>query len=575
MERRLGIRENCAQFSLLVLINACVGGMVGLERTVVPLVATEEFHLTSDTLIFSIIVAFGLVKALSNVASGLLADRCTRKAMLVAGWGIGLPVPFMLAWGPSWAWIVAAIILLGANQGFTWSMTVTMKNDLVGSRQRGLAMGLNEFAGYGGLGVTALLTGYVAARTGLRPEPFYVGIVYAVAGLALSILAIRDTSGFLHYATPSSPARVHSPHAVDPATAKRTMFGVSQAGLVNNLNDGMSWGVLPLLFAAHGLAVNDIGIIKAVYPLTWSVGQLATGPLADRVGRRPLILWGMIVQGVALSVIGAGIPSTYSSGTVGAILLGMGTAMVYPALLASAAEISPPASRATTLGWYRFWRDLGYPAGALLAGVVSAEFGLVWAVYLTGLLTCTSGVVAAWSMTTATHQTGASAMEEVTATTRARIEAQGFVGLDTRTLAQIKYWLRLAPAICMAWTAVGTSLASAAILWSLVPFAALGAALPGHPFDVIYNQGFRRWTAGPALPSYPLPRRFACLLATAMLIGAAASFQTGHATAGYAVGWFLVAAAFVNVSTGFCIPSFIYGLIFGRPSGCATERAMP
>lgn len=575
MDRRVGIRENWAQFSLLVLINACVGGMVGLERTVVPLVATEEFHLTSDTLIFSFIVAFGLVKALSNVASGFLADRFTRKAVLVVGWVVGVPVPFMLAWGPSWAWILAANILLGANQGFTWSMTVAMKNDLVGTRQRGLAMGLNEFAGYGGLGVTALLTGLIAARTGLRPEPFYIGIVYAVVGLGLSIVAVRDTTGFLQHTSASSSGRGHASHALDPAAARRSMFGVSQAGLVNNLNDGISWGVLPLLFAAHGLAVHDIGIIKAVYPLTWSIGQLATGPLADRVGRRPLIVWGMIVQAIALGGIGAGVPSTYVAGTVGAMLLGIGTAMVYPALLAAAAEISPAASRATTLGWYRFWRDLGYPAGALLAGVVSAQFGLVWAVYLAGLLTCTSGLIAGCSMSTATRKMGGSAMEDVTGTIRARIEAQGFVGLDARTLSQINYWLRLAPAICMTWTAVGTLLASATILWALVPFAALGAALPGHPFDVVYNRVLRRWTAGPALPSYPLPRRFACLLATVMLIAAATSFQTGHAFVGYAVGWFLVAAAFINVATGFCIPSFIYGMIFGRPAGCVAQRATP
>ncbi len=404
MERRLGIRENWPQFSLLVLINACVGGMVGLERTVVPLVATREFHLTSDTLIFSFIVAFGLVKALANVASGVLADRFTRKAMLVTGWVIGVPVPFMLAWGPSWTWILAANVLLGANQGFTWSMTVAMKNDLVGTRQRGLAMGLNEFAGYGGLGVTALLTGYIAARTGLRPEPFYVGIVYVVVGLGLSIVAVRDTTAFMRHAAPVSPTEGGPSRAVDPESARRTMFGICQAGLVNNLNDGMSWGVLPLLFAAHGLLVNDIGIIKAVYPLTWSIGQLGTGALADRAGRRPLIIWGMTVQALALGVIGAGMPSRFPSGIAGAMLLGLGTAMVYPALLASAAEIAPAARRATTLGWYRFWRDLGYPAGALLAGAVSAQFGLVWAVYLAGLLTFTSGVVAGWLMTSATRQ---------------------------------------------------------------------------------------------------------------------------------------------------------------------------
>lgn len=429
-EHRLGIRENWPQFSLLVLITACVGGMVGLERTVVPLVATQEFHLTSDTLIFSFIVAFGIVKALSNVASGMLADRFTRKAMLVSGWLIGLPVPFMLAWGPSWTWILVANVLLGASQGFTWSMTVAMKNDLVGARQRGLAMGLNEFAGYGGLGITALLTGYIAARTGLRPEPFYVGIVYAVLGLGLSIAAVRDTSGFLRLATPS-PTATMAPRlkpALDRDANRRTMFGVCQAGLVNNLNDGISWGVLPLLFTAHGLAVGDIGIIKAVYPLTWSLGQLGTGALADRAGRRPLIMWGMIVQALALGVIAFGLPSAYASGVTGAVLLGLGTAMVYPALLAAAADLSPAAKRATTLGWYRFWRDLGYPAGALLAGVVSAAFGLVWAVYLAGFLTFVSGIVAALAMTAKRSRVSA----EVTQSDHDRAE-----GSDDRHLRHV------------------------------------------------------------------------------------------------------------------------------------------
>src|SRR6266542_3883928 len=313
-EHWLGIRENWPQFSLLVLINACVGGMVGLERTVVPLVATQEFHLTSDTLIFSFIVAFGLVKAFSNVASGMLADRFSRKAMLVSGWLIGLPVPFMLAWGPSWTWIMVANVLLGASQGFTWSMTVAMKSDLVGTRQRGLAMGLNEFAGYGGLGVTALLTGYIAARTGLRPEPFYVGIAYGGLGLSLSAFLLQDTGVFLRDVTSSHPPSTSVPRN----GTLRAMFGICQAGLVNNLNDGISWGVLPLLFAAHGLAVDDIGLIKAVYPITWSVGQLGTGALADHIGRRPLIIWGMIVQAGALSLIGLGIAQPYVTGVTGA-----------------------------------------------------------------------------------------------------------------------------------------------------------------------------------------------------------------------------------------------------------------
>lgn len=399
--RRLGIRENWPQFSLLILVNACVGGMVGLERTVVPLVAAQEFHLASETLIFSFIVAFGLVKALSNVVAGVLADRFTRKAVLVSGWAIGLPVPFMLAWGPSWTWIVAANVLLGANQGLTWSMTVAMKNDLVGTGQRGLAMGLNEFAGYGGLGITALLTGYIAAHAGLRPEPFYLGIAYVVLGLGLSLLTVRDTTGFLRGAAPASSGTTTARPAervFDQRLNNRVMFGVSQAGLINNLNDGISWGVLPLLFAAHGLGVEDIGIIKAVYPLTWGLGQLGTGALADRAGRRPLIIWGMAVQALALGVIGLGMPSAYASGLIGAVVLGVGTAMVYPALLAAAADISSPSRRATTLGWYRFWRDLGYPAGALLAGVVSAMSGLQSTIFLAAVLTFASGGVAALSM---------------------------------------------------------------------------------------------------------------------------------------------------------------------------------
>ena len=397
---QLGIGENWSQFSLLVLINACVGGMVGLERTVVPLVATQEFHLTSDTLIFSFIVAFGLVKALANVASGVLADRFTRKTMLVAGWLIGLPVPFMLGWGPSWNWILLANVLLGASQGFTWSMTVAMKNDVVKTSQRGLAMGLNEFAGYGGLGVTALLTGYIAARTGLRPEPFYLGIGYAVLGLGLSIVAVRDTSAFRVPDGPGPATSLGDSRSTTPDVnvVRRTMFGACQAGLINNLNDGVSWGVLPLFFAAHGLAIDDIGLIKAVYPLTWSLGQLGTGALADRAGRRPLIASGMALQAFALCLMAFGESTAFTSGVVGAVLLGMGTAMVYPALLATAADISPAAKRATTVGWYRFWRDLGYPAGALLAGVIGSAWGLDRAVYIAGFLTFVSGVIAARAM---------------------------------------------------------------------------------------------------------------------------------------------------------------------------------
>jgi MFS family permease len=394
------LRENFAQFSLLVLVNAFVGGMVGLERTVVPLVGTEEFRIGSEVVVFSFIIAFGLVKAVLNLVSGVLADRFTRKAVLVAGWIIGLPVPFMLAWGPSWGWIVSANVLLGISQGLAWSMTVNMKIDLVGPGRRGLALGLNEAAGYGALGATALLTGYLAARYGLRPEPFYVGIVYAVLGLALSIALVRDTRDHARleaarHASPAQASHTSLRHVfAETSWRNRTLFSVSQAGLVNNLNDGMSWGVFPLLFVAHGVALTEVGLIKAVYPVVWGAGQIATGLLADRVGRKPLIVWGMVVQAIGHAVIGLGLAAPFVAGLTGSVLLGAGTAMVYPALLAAVGDVAHPTWRATSVGVYRFWRDLGYAVGALMAGLVAAIFGLVWAVHAAGLLTLLSGVVA-------------------------------------------------------------------------------------------------------------------------------------------------------------------------------------
>jgi MFS family permease len=397
---RLGLRENLAQFSLLVLVNAFVGGMVGLERTVVPLIGTKEFRIGSEVVVFSFIITFGLIKACVNLVSGLLADRYTRKTVLVAGWAVGLPVPFMLAYGPTWTWIVGANVLLGISQGLAWSMTVNMKIDLVGPGRRGLAMGLNEAAGYGALGLTALATGYVAAQYGLRPEPFYFGIVYSALGLVLSIFFVRDTRGHARL-----EAAVH--HASDqidrPSTAHvfaetswhdKTLFSASQAGLVNNLNDGMAWGVFPLLFVANGLSLEGVGLIKAVYPVVWGVGQIVTGSLADRIGRKPLIVWGMLVQAAGHAVIGLGLAAPLLSGLAGSVLLGLGTAMVYPALLAAVGDVAHPIWRATSLGIYRFWRDLGYAVGALMAGAVAALLGLVWAVHVAGILTALSGILA-------------------------------------------------------------------------------------------------------------------------------------------------------------------------------------
>jgi MFS family permease len=397
---RLGLRENLAQFSLLVLINAFVGGMVGLERTIVPLIGTEEFGIGSEVVVFSFIITFGLIKACVNLVSGLLADRYTRKTVLVAGWIVALPVPFMLAYGPSWAWIVGANVLLGISQGLAWSMTVNMKIDLVGPSRRGFAMGLNEAAGYGALGLTALATGYVAARSGLRPQPFYFGIVYSVLGLALSVFLVRDTRG---HARLEASAHNGSESSERPSTAhvfaetswrNRTLFSASQAGLVNNLNDGMSWGVFPLLFVANGVSLEGVGLIKAVYPVIWGAGQIVTGSLADRIGRKPLIVWGMLVQAAGHAIIGLGLAAPLLAGLVGSVLLGLGTAMVYPALLAAVGDVAHPTWRATSVGVYRFWRDLGYAVGALMAGVVAALLGLVWAVHVAGILTALSGLLA-------------------------------------------------------------------------------------------------------------------------------------------------------------------------------------
>ena len=400
---RLGLRENLAQFSLLVLINAFVGGMVGLERTVVPLIGTEEFEIGSEVVVFSFIITFGLIKACVNLVSGWLADRFTRKSVLIAGWIFALPVPFMLGYGPSWSWIVAANVFLGISQGLAWSMTVNMKIDLVGGRQRGLAMGLNEAAGYGAVGLTALATGYLAARYGLRPEPFFIGIVYSAVGLLLSVFLARDTrehasleasaNDQLQQAPAWSAQRVFA----ETSWRNKTLFSVSQAGLVNNLNDGMSWGIFPLLFVAHGVTLEGVGLIKAVYPVIWGVGQLFTGSLADRVGRKPLIVSGMLVQAAGHAAIGLGLGAPLRAGLFGAVLLGVGTAMVYPALLAAVGDVAHPAWRATSVGVYRFWRDLGYAVGALMAGVVAAVFGLVWAVHVAGILTALSGLLS-WAL---------------------------------------------------------------------------------------------------------------------------------------------------------------------------------
>ena len=396
---RLGLRANAAQFGLLMVINAMVGGMIGLERTVLPLLGTETFGLTSTTTVMSFIISFGLVKACMNLVSGILADRYGRKRILVLGWLIGLPVPWLIIWAPSWGWIVAANVLLGINQGLTWSMAVVMKIDLVGSQQRGLAVGLNEFTGYLAVALTALATGYLASAYGVRPVPFYLGIGYAVIGLVLSLVLVRETLGFTQGSgTPvSASLRDHTPSFGtifrQTSWSNRSLFAASQAGLVNNLNDGMSWGILPLFFAAHGLSLPLIGLLKFVYPAVWSLGQLVTGPLSDRVGRKPLIVPGMLLQAAALWLTVA--TTTIGWWLVGSIVLGLGTAMVYPTLIAVVSDAAAPAWRARALGIYRFWRDMGYAIGALLAGILADWLGMNWAIGAVAALTAGSALIAA------------------------------------------------------------------------------------------------------------------------------------------------------------------------------------
>jgi len=396
----LGLRANWRQFALLVLINAFVGGMVGIERTVVPLIGSEEFGIASTTLVVSFIVSFGVVKALANLVSGQLADAWGRKRVLILGWLFGLPVPFMIMWAPSWEWVIAANALLGINQGLAWSMTVIMKVDLVGPKSRGLAVGLNEFAGYLTVGITAFATGYLAAQYGLRPAPIYLGVAYSLLGAVLSILLVKDTRDHVRLEIGNSP---HQASAVGfwevftlTSFRDRNLFAASQAGLVNNLNDGMSWGIFPLFFTAFGLGVERIGILKAVYPATWGILQVATGPLSDRWGRKGLIVGGMWVQAAGLFL--TALTRDFQYWLVGSLLLGIGTAMVYPSLIAAVSDASHPTWRARSLSVYRFWRDLGYAIGALSAGIIADLFGLSWAIGTIAGLTFLSGVVVASMM---------------------------------------------------------------------------------------------------------------------------------------------------------------------------------
>jgi MFS family permease len=399
---RLGLRPNAAQFSLLVVVNAFVGAMVGLERTILPAVAEQEFHLSARVAILSFIVVFGVAKASANYLAGRLSDSVGRKAVLVGGWLVALPVPFLLMWTPSWNGVLFANVLLGVSQGLTWSTTVIMKIDLAGPERRGLAMGLNEFAGYSGVALAALATGYVAAAHGLRPEPLYMGVAFALIGLLLSVLLVRET-----YAHAQQEAKNRAASAHPPAPSPREVFlctsfldrdlsTISQAGLVNNLNDGMAWGLFPLLYAAAGQSLERIGWLAALYPAVWGVGQLFAGALSDRLGRKWLIAAGMWVQGHGLAL--TALSTTLWGFALGAALLGVGTAMVYPTLLAAIGDVAHPVWRASAVGVYRLWRDLGYAVGALIAGVTADALGIDAAIWLVAVLTFASGVIVAVRM---------------------------------------------------------------------------------------------------------------------------------------------------------------------------------
>jgi MFS family permease len=393
----LGLRANWRQFALLVAVNAFVGGMVGLERSILPVLAEAEFGIASKTAAVSFVAAFGLAKAITNLFAGRLSERFSRRSVLIAGWLFGLPVPFVLIWAPSWSWVIAANALLGINQGLAWSMTVNMKLDLAGPRRRGLALGINEAAGYLAVAAAAFLTGVIAQRYGLRPEPFYLGIAFVALGLALSTLLVRDTAPFVALES-GGRSRAASPpslwHSFAETTwRRRYLFGVTQAGFVKNLNDGLAWGIFPLFFASRGLELDQIATLAAVYPLVWGLLQLLTGWASDLVGRKRIIVVGMLLQAVAISVVGA---SGSFEGWLGAVvLLGVGTAFVYPTLLAAISDAVAPEERATALGVYRFWRDGGAVVGALAAGVLADLFGFQPAIQTVAALTAASGIIAA------------------------------------------------------------------------------------------------------------------------------------------------------------------------------------
>lgn len=396
----LGLRANLAQFSLLVAVNALVGGMLGQERTVLPLLAERVFALEAYTAALTYILAFGIFKAATNYFAGTWSDRFGRKPVLVAGWIVAIPVPLLLIWAPSWGWIIVANVLLGISQGLTWSTTVVMKIDLVGPKQRGLAMGLNEAAGYLAVSVTALATGYLAAQYGLRPVPFLLGIAFAAIGLGMSVIFIRETREYARMEAATHQARdsdlTNGQVFVETSFKEPALSSACQAGMVNNLNDGLAWGLFPILFLTAGLSLSEIGILAALYPAVWGLAQLGTGALSDRWGRKWLIVGGMVVQAAGLAMVA--VFDSFAWWAAAAILLGLGTAMVYPTLLAAIGDVAYPTWRARAVGTYRLWRDGGFAVGAIVAGVLADLAGLRFAIAVVAALTAISGLIVALRM---------------------------------------------------------------------------------------------------------------------------------------------------------------------------------
>lgn len=396
MEIQLGIKENWKQFTLLIIINAFVGGMVGLERSILPRIAEVEFHIAVKTAILSFIIVFGIVKAITNYYTGILANKFGRKKLLVAGWMIGIPIPFILMFAPTWSWIIAANVLLGINQGLTWSSTVVMKIDLVGEKQRGFAMGLNEFAGYISVAIIAFLTGWIANEYGIRPYPFYLGIGLVFLGLLGSLFFIKDTKH--HVAKETSTNTIPSLKNIfwDTTWKNKNLGSVTQAGLINNLNDGMAWGIFPILLASKGFAIGQIGIITAIYPAVWGFGQLFTGKMADKYCKKDMLYKGMLLQAIALvTLVWA---NTMFHFVVLSSILGWGTAIVYPTFLATVAENTNPQDRAKSIGIFRLWRDLGYAIGAILTGIIADLISINAAILFIGLLTFASAFIIYYRM---------------------------------------------------------------------------------------------------------------------------------------------------------------------------------